>query len=388
MDGASGWPLPERGNRTCLELAHTPCLDGMASNGLLGRARTIPNGMEPGSAPACMSVIGYDPAVYYMGRSAIEARSIGVPVAGDEVTFRCNLVTVLKGRMVSHSAGHITTAEASALLTALNDKIGSETIRFFPGINYRNILRLSGAQATLKAVCTPPHDITDRAVAEYLPHGNGSELLLELMKKSEQLLADHPVNVERNKNGRLPATMVWLFWGSGSIPDMPPFRQVYGLSAALTSGVDLLRGLGMMAGMELLDIDGVTDGLDNDFAAQAAGALAALETHDLVVMHIEAPDEMGHRGSVEDKIRAIEMIDKEVLSRLVCSSREDLRIMVMPDHPTPIKLKTHSNEAVPFLIWGSGINGNCARRFTEKEAIAADILIDPGYKLMERFVRQ
>jgi 2,3-bisphosphoglycerate-independent phosphoglycerate mutase len=334
-----------------------------------------------------MSVLGYDPTVYYRGRSAIEARSVGVPIGPGEVTFRCNLVTIIEGRMVSHSAGHITTVEAEAIIDTLNEKLGAEAVRFFTGISYRHICKICGHEDTLGAICTPPHDITDRLVAEHLPQGEGSALLRELMKKSEQALTNHPVNIERKRVGKLPVTSIWLFWPSGRVPEMPSFRELHGLRASLTSGVDLLRGLAMMAGMEVLHIKGVTDNLDNDFAAQANGALESLESSDLAVMHIEAPDEMGHRGSADDKIKAIELIDSEIIGRLLAWKDGGLKVLVMPDHPTPIKLKTHCSEPVPFIIWGGDVKSNGATRFTESEAGRTGISVEPGYKLMDIFLR-
>jgi len=386
-DGASGWPLAERGDKTCLDLAVTPNLDRMAGQGYTGVALTIPPDMEPGSAPACMSVLGYDPTVYYRGRSAIEARSVGVPIGPGEVTFRCNLVTIIEGRMVSHSAGHISTGEAAAIIDTLNEKLGSKEVGFYTGISYRHICKIKGHEDTLGAICTPPHDITDRSVQEHLPHGEGSAFLCELMKKSESVLADHPVNIERRRLGKLPVTSIWLFWPSGRLPEMPSFQELHGLKAALTSGVDLLRGLAMMAGIEVLHISGVTDNLDNDFAAQAAGALESLKSGDLAVMHIEAPDEMGHRGSTDDKIKAIELIDREVISRLLDWKEGGLKVLVMPDHSTPIKLKTHCAEPVPFLIWGGGVRSNGATRFTEAEAGRTGISVEPGFRLMDIFLK-
>jgi len=387
-DGASGWPLEEKGNKSCLELAKTPNLDRMARQGYSGKALTIPHGMEPGSAPACMSVLGYDPSVYYRGRSAIEARSVGVSIGPRDVTFRCNLVTIIQGKMVSHSAGHISTSEATAIIDTLNEKLGSDEIKFFDGISYRHICRISGQEATAAAICTPPHDITDSRVKEYLPHGKGSELLRELMKNSETILDGHPVNLERKRQGKLPATSIWLFWPSVRVPEMPSFRELRGLRATLTSGVDLLRGLAIMAGIEVLHIDGVTDNLDNDFAAQAEGALASLESADLAGMHVEAPDEMGHRGSTDDKVKAIELIDREIIGRLLEWKGGQIRVLVMPDHPTPIKLKTHCAEPVPFLIWGAGVKSNGAARFTEAETARTSILVDPGYRLMDIFLKK
>lgn len=353
----------------------------------MGTSLTVPPGMEPGSAPACMSVMGYDPVIYYKGRSAIEARSMGVPIEQGEVAFRCNFVTVAEGKMASYSAGHITTEEAGKLIAALNEKLGSESLRFFPGVNYRHICKIKGREETLRAVCTPPHDISGKAIEAHLPEGESSEYLRELMQKSEAVLEKHPVNIARIKEGKQPATTIWLFWASGQIPGMPPFDKAYGMKAALTSGVDLLRGLGMMAGMEILHINGVNDQLDNDYDAQVNGALEALKKNDLVIVHVEAPDEMGHKGSIDEKIKAIEYIDDKVIGRLREKGGAGIKVLVMPDHPTPIEIKTHYAEPVPFLIWGGDVlpNGGC--RFTEKEAKKTGVAVDPGYRTMELFIK-
>src|SRR4030043_235658 len=289
IDGAAGWALPDRDGKTCLELADVPNLDAMAKEGVVGLVRTVPQGMEPSSACACMSVLGYDPKVYYRGRSGIEARSMGIPVADDEVVFRCNLVAVRDGKMWSYSSGHV----------------GSDEVHFYPGVRYRHICKIKGHDDTLLANCTPPHDIPDKPIAEFLPQGTGSDLLRDLMERSEVVLKEHPGNLERQARGDIPATMIWLFWGSGQILEMPPFKQVYGLGAAMTSGVDLLRGLAQMANMDVLDIPGVTDGPDNDYVAQADGALRALEKYGLVFIHIEPPDEAAHAGSIDDKVEAL-----------------------------------------------------------------------------------
>ena len=351
IDGASGLPLPERGDKTCLELAHTPNLDAMAQEGILGLVRTVPAGMEPSSACACISVLGYDPEAYYRGRSSIEARSMDIAIDAGEVVFRCNLVAIRDGKMWDYSAGHIGTGEARLLIAALEESLGDENIHFYPGVSYRHICKLKGKDDALLAACTPPHDIPNKTVAEFLPRGPGSDILRDLMARSEAVLRDHPVNVERRSRGDTPATSIWLFWGSGQATDMPAFEGVYGLRAAMTSGVDLLRGLARIVKMEVLDIPGVTDGLDNDYAAQAAGALEALRGHDLVVIHIEAPDEAAHAGSVDD-------------------------------HPTPIKTQTHSDEPVPFMLWGPGFSPNGARRFTEAEAESTGFFVEEGYKIM------
>ncbi len=387
IDGASGWPLTERGGETCLEMAHIPNLDRMAREGTLGLVRTVPEGMEPSSACACMSIMGYDPRVYYGGRSAIEAISMGIPITEGEVGFRCNLVSVRDGRMWDYSAGHISDTEAHALVDTLEESLGDDTIHFYPGVGYRHICKIKGHGDTLKATCTPPHDIPGELIDEYLPRGSGSGLLRDLMARSVDVLQGHPVNRARESRGEPPATMIWLFWGSGEIPELPRFREVYGLDAALTSGVDLLRGLAKMAGIENLDIAGVTAGLDNDYAAQATGALEALRTNDLVFIHIESPDEAGHAGDIDAKIEAIERIDQEVIGRLLSLEGGNLRILAMPDHSTPIEVRTHVSDPVPFMVWGAGIKAIGASAFGEAEARRVGGAVEYGYNIMRMLVQ-
>ncbi len=386
MDGAAGWPLKQYGGKTCLELAKTPNLDSLTKEGTLGLTINVPSGMEPSSAIACMSVIGYDPAVYYKGRAGIEAKSMGIFVGRGEVVFRCNLVTVQDGKMQDYSSGHISTAEAKEIIAALDKKLGSDRISFHPGVSYRHIVKIKNFEESLAAECTPPHDISGKTVAGFLPKGPGSELLLDLMKRSEAVLRDHPVNIARRSRGELPATTIWLFWGTGQIPDMPSFKKAYGLSGAMTSGVDLLRGLAQMASMDILEIKGVTDGPDNDYVAQLNGAVDALNQHDLAVVHIESPDEAGHSGLAEEKIKAIETIDREVLGRLRLQFKGELRLQIMPDHPTPVEIRTHCSDPVPFLLWGPGIKANGAKRFTETEAKKTGLFIDPGYNIMSKLI--
>nr|BEL01659.1 cofactor-independent phosphoglycerate mutase [Dehalococcoides mccartyi] len=385
-DGASGWGLKEQGGKTALELAHTPNLDKMARNGFMGLSANVPPGMEPSSACACMSLLGYDPEIYYKGRAAIEAVSMGVSVAPDEVVFRCNLVSIIDGKMASYSAGHISSQEASELLDAVSKQLGSERVKFYPGVNYRHLLKLKGMGNTANALCTPPHDISDREVSPYLPQGEGSLILNQLISSSQQILRDHPLNLHRQSQGKLPANSIWLFWGSGPIPPMPSFKKAYGLDAALTSGVDLLRGLGLMMDMKILELHGITDGLNNDFSGQMQGGLSALRDNDMAVIHVEAPDEAGHAGSLSDKVKAIELIDEFMVSKLL-SYPEDIRVLVMPDHPTPIKLKTHVAEPVPFLMWGKGFSANGVSRFTEKEALKTSIIFEKGCTLMQSFLK-
>jgi 2,3-bisphosphoglycerate-independent phosphoglycerate mutase len=307
---------------------------------------------------------------------------MGVEVGDNEAVFRCNLVGVQDGEMRSYSSGHITTEEARILIAALNENLGTDGVHFYPGVSYRHLCKIRGRQDTLNAVCTPPHDIPDKSIADYLPQGEGSEILRDLMARSGPLFKEHPVNLARKKRGDMPATMIWLFWGSGKIPEMPSFNDVYGISAAMTSGVDLLRGLARMVGMEVLEIPGVTDGLDNDYAAQAGGALRALEKYDLVSIHVEAPDEAAHAGSIDDKVKAIKRVDEEVVSRICSWNRDSIRVLVLPDHPTPITIQTHTDEPVLFMLWGSGFISNGAKRFTESEASARNLFIDEGHNIM------
>ncbi|MBE9470393.1 MAG: cofactor-independent phosphoglycerate mutase [Chloroflexi bacterium] len=387
IDGAAGWPLPEHGGKTSLELADTANLDAMAREGFVALARTVPPGMEPSSACACMSLLGYDPRVYYQGRGAIEARSMGIPIGDGEVVFRCNLITVRDGKMWSYSSGYISTEEARALIAGLNESLGNDEVLFYPGVSYRHICKIKGHEEALLAACTPPHDIPGKPIEEFLPQGPGSELLRDLMEHSEAVLRDHPVNMARTSRGDIPATTIWLFWGSGRIPDMPTFRQTYGIDAALTSGVDLLRGLARMTGMKTLSLPGVTDGLDNDYAAQAEGALEALKERDMVVIHVEAPDEAGHAGSVDDKVQAIQRVDKEMVSRIRSWDRDDIRVMIAPDHATPIEVQTHTEEPVPFMLWGPGFMANGAKRFTEAEAKSTGLFVEKGYNIISRLIK-
>jgi 2,3-bisphosphoglycerate-independent phosphoglycerate mutase len=331
-----------------------------------------------------MSVLGYDPVAYPVGRAAIEATSLGIPVDEGEVLFRCNLISVKDGKMHDYSAGHIRNEEAQRIINDLNNRLGSDSVVFFPGLNYRHILKIRGGSETLLAECTPPHDIPGRLVNEYRPKGQGSDFLNNLMKQSEDILRNHPVNIERNARGESTADTIWLFWGSDKAPEMLSFKESYGLTASVTSAVDVIRGLAMMLDIDILDIPGVTDGLDNDFSGQINGALQSLDKYDLAAVHIEAPDEEGHHGSVENKVEAIQRIDSEVISKLISWRNDNLRVLVMPDHPTPIEIRTHSSDPVPFLLWGEGFSSNGGSRFTEAEAVKTGLSIDPAYTIMKR----
>lgn len=386
LDGAAGWPVPELGGRTTLQQARTPNLDALARGGLVGLAQTVPPGAEPSSSAACTSILGYDPVADYVGRGAIEAASMGIELAEDEVALRLNLVTVEDGTMTSYAAGHITTEESRAVVMSLADSLDDETFRLYPGVAYRHILVVRAHPELLDCGYTPPHDISDKPVEGHLPNGPGSELLLDYMKRAHTLLPNIAINACRADSGNVPATDVWPFWPGVRPRGMVPFSTLRGLTAAMTSGVDLLNGLAVLTGVDRLDISGVTGGSDNDYAGQTEGALAALADHDLVVIHVESPDEEGHAGNVGGKLEAVEAIDREVLSR-VRACTEELRVLAMPDHPTPVELKTHVGEPVPFVLWGPGVVPNGAQSYSEAEASATGLLVDPGRGVMDLLLR-
>jgi len=382
LDGAAGWPLAELGSKTTLGYAQTPNLDALASIGMVGLAQTVPPGVEPSSSAACTSILGYDPVADYVGRGAIEAASLGVTLADDEIAMRLNLVNIIDGAMASYACGHIRTEESRAIVEDLAAALGDETFTFYPGTAYRHIMVIKGHPELLDLSYTPPHDISDQPVEGKGPSGEGSELLLDLMERAKGVLERSAMNQARAARGDLPATDIWPFWPGAAPAGLQPFSEVRGVRAALTSGVDLLNGLAVLFGIHRLTIPGVTDGSDNDYHAQIEGALEALYDHDLVIVHVEAPDEEGHGGDTEGKIAAIEAIDREIISVLRdCVGK--IRILAMPDHPTPIELKTHVAEPVPFVLAGPGIPVGTATAYTELAAAATGRVVDPGRGVMD-----
>jgi len=387
LDGAAGWPLSELGGRTTLQYASTPHLDSLAREGRVGLARTVPEGEEPSSAAACTSILGYDPAVDRVGRGAIEAASMGITLGPDQVALRVNTVTITGGVMTSYAAGHISTQESQAIVTDIATSLDDDTFTLYPGVAYRHILVVTGHPELLETSYTPPHDISDRAVAPHVMAGLGASLLLDYVERARPLLENSAINRCRSSEGQLPVTDLWPFWPGAAPKSIVPFAEKRGVSSAMTSGVDLLNGLAVLVGMERLDIAGVTGDSGNDYAGQTEGALAALADHDLVVIHVESPDEEGHAGDIEAKIAAIEAIDREVMSRVIAyAATEEVRVLAMPDHPTPIPIKTHVGEPVPFLIWGPGIARNGADGFNEVDADATGLLLDPGHKVMDELL--
>ncbi len=397
------WPHRDLGGKTCLQAAKTPNLDKLATLGEVGMVRTVPEGFPPGSDVANLTVMGYDPRKYYTGRSPLEAASIGVALEPADVAYRCNLVTLRitggknvrgggKGRqaiMEDFSAGHITTEEGRLLIEEIDSKLGSDRIRFYPGVSYRHLMVWKGGKDKIE--CTPPHDIQDKDIQDYLPRGEGDETINTLMEASSELLATHPVNKTRTENGKRPANSIWL-WGQGKRPSMPTFREKYGMEGAMISAVDLTKGIGIYAGFEVVNVPGATGWLDTNYLGKAEHALWALKTKDIVYVHVEAPDEAGHTGDMKNKIKAIEDFDELVVGNIMHGMKQfdEYRIMALPDHPTPIEIRTHSSDPVPFIIYDN-------KKEHKGEPVAYDELIGAradarifaeGHTLMDYFLKK
>ena len=418
IDGAAGWPAAAHGGRTSLEIAVTPNLDRLAREGRVGMVSNVPEGMEASSAIACMSVMGFDPCLYYAGRGPIEAAAMGIELEPGQVAMRCNLVTVMDGRMASYSAGNISSAESAELIAALQAGLGDGRSRFYPGVGFRHVLTVRDGEELLSTSFTPPHDIAGQAVDVSMPVGAGAAFALDLMERSKAILEGHTVNERRLARGKPPATQIWLFWPGMRPAQMPAFAGLYaGRKAALTSPVDLLRGLAVQTGVDFLDIPGVTDGPDNDYAGQMKTALAALAGHDVVFVHVESPDEAGHAGDAAGKVEAIEKVDALMVPQFLEAAApgapprqgpalgvgaggkaegwaapaggagpDGFRLLVLPDHPTPLEIRTHVAEPVPFIMWGAGFQANGASAYTEEAARATGFAVAPGHLLMSMFL--
>ncbi len=395
-DGMADYRVPELENMTPLESADKPWMDYLAKNGMVGMARTIPEGMPPGSDTANLSVLGYDPAVYYSGRSPLEAASLGIPLGDGDVTYRCNLVCLSEeadladATMLDYSSDEISTEEAVELIRFLQGHLQREKRELHAGISYRHCFVLREAETG--AELTPPHDISGKPVRDHLPRGAHSEELLELMRLSYRLLRDHPVNRARQARGLHPANCCW-FWGEGTRPKLTPFLEKYGVRGGVVCAVDLVKGLGVCAGMRVADVPGATGGMVTDYAAKCRAALQFLqEDCDLVYIHVEAPDECGHHGEPMKKVHAIEAIDREILGPLfhaLQATGEPYSILLMPDHPTPLALRTHTAEPVPFVLYRSDRNlFPSADRYAESYAMGTKLFIEQGHTLMQRLVDQ
>lgn len=378
------------GGLTSLQQARTPNLDALAARGTMGVAYTVPDGIEPSSSVACMSIVGYDPAANRIGRGAIEGAALGVDLKPGQLAMRFNLTSVADdGTLTSYNTGGIPTEESHKLVDELKAQLDDETFHLVKGVSFRHILVVTGIDELLHATYMAPHNITDKPVAPYRPSGPGTDRLLEYMDRADEILRASEVNAERVAKGELPANTSWAFWPGQRPGSMVPFRERYGTAAALSSGVDLLKGIALLTGIDYAEIDGVTDGYDNDYAAQAEGGIALFDDYDVVVLHVEAPDSAGHDGEAELKVDAIEAIDREIISRLAAWGEDhELRILAMPDHPTPVELKTHSEEPVPFVLAGPGISHNGGSEFCEEQAIATGLEIIPGHAVMEMLLSE
>ncbi len=393
-DGMADRPVDELAGMTPLEKASTPHMDLLAQNGLFGLARTVPEGMPPGSDTANLSVFGYDPKKWYTGRSPLEAVSMGIELSDTDVAYRCNFVTLSEAPsmedavMEDYSAGEITTEEARELVDFLNVRFHTARTHLFPGITYRHCLVHYDAETG--AVLTPPHDISGQPVREYLPQGQYSGLLGAIMEYSYEVLRSHPVIVRRAAEGRAPATAVWL-WGEGRKPSLPSFEELYGVRGSVISAVDLVQGIGLCAGLRVIRVPGATANYHTDFAAKGHAAIEALRGgDDFVYIHVEAPDECGHRHEVSEKIYSIEQIDHKIVGPVMeylqgCG--EDYAALLMPDHPTPLSLMTHTSDPVPFALVRKGDCGLEPRRFTEKQAAETGIFVNEAHTLMQRLLR-
>lgn len=386
-DGMADYPRPELDGRTPLEAASTPAMDEIAARGLLGTYYPIPDDLPPGSDIGNLSLFGYDPHATFTGRAPIEAARQGIPVADDQVAFRCNLVTLRDGIMASFTAGHIPTPEATQLIEALASALGDTTVAFHSGVSYRHLTILTAGEITVDDMvatsCTPPHDISDRLYEDHLPAGPAADYLRDLMARSQAVLASHAVNAARIASDNPPATSIWL-WGQGKKPTMTPYVDRFGLSGAVISAVDLVNGIGVCAGFEVIEVPGATGYLDTDYAGKVNAALGALERHALAYLHVEAPDEVSHEGSTDLKIQAIEDFDRQVVSPCLDSAiaRGDSRLLVAPDHVTAIETKTHAGGPVPFAACGPGISPAGATSYSEAAAAAANVVIPRGHLLL------
>ena len=390
-DGCADEPQDALGGKTPLAAANTPAMDEIAAAGVVGRANNVPAHLPPGSDVANLSLLGYDPVANFTGRAPLEAAAQGIELGPNDWAIRCNLVTVEDQIMRDFTADHISTEEATELLKTAQDELGDDNLEFVPGVSYRNLLLYRGdekpAPFSTETRTTPPHDLTDKTVADDFPRGPGSDLLSRLMSSSVGLFESHPVNEARRSAGRLPATNFWL-WGLGMTPKLPPFKEVYGKSGKMITAVDLLRGLAALIGWDRIEVPGATGYTDTDYAAKGRHAIKALPTTDIICVHVEAPDEASHEGDVAAKVQALEEIDAHIVRPLFRALQDqgDYRILVSPDHPTPLRTKTHSHGHVPFTIAGSGITTDGNSTYNDETADQSELAFDEGWKLMKYFL--
>ncbi len=388
-DGMADEPVEQLGGKTPLEAAQTPNMDFIVQNGFLARAKTIPDKFAPASDVANLSILGYDPAQYYSGRAPLEAAHLGIDLKSDDVAFRCNLITVADEKMADYSAGHISSKEAALLIHDLDKCLGDEKAHFFPGVSYRHLLvvKSGNIDELVRLKCVPPHDILNQPIAKFLPRGKGAKRIVELMEKSRVFLSPHEVNKVRVDLKENPANMIWL-WGQGQKSGMPLFKDKFGLSGAVISAVDLIKGIGKIIGLEVINVEGATGYYDTNYHGKAQAALKALERLDFVFVHVEATDEAGHNGDLRMKITSIERFDKMIVGAVLehFKNRKDYRILVAPDHATPVAQRKHTEDPVCVAMMGTGIEKNGFSVFSESEARKTKDLFE-GHRLMEVFFK-
>lgn len=394
-DGMADYPLPQLGNRTPLQCAKKPNIDYLAKNGEVGMVKTVPDGIPPGSDAANLSVMGYDPKQYYTGRSPLEAVSMGVNLTEEDLAFRCNLVTLSEEEdycskfMIDYSSDEITTNEAAQLIEEVNRHFGNDNISFHPGISYRHCMVWHNGPSGFRF--TPPHDILEKKITDYLPSGQHAGILLDMMLKSSSFLKDHPINKARALKGLRPANSIWL-WGEGKKPALPKFEDKYGIKGSVVSAVDLIKGIGICAGLKSVDVEGATGNIHTNFEGKAEAAIRELENgSDFVYVHVEAPDECGHRYELDNKVKSIELLDSRVVAPILKGLKQfdDYSVLVLPDHPTPLSLRTHTSEPVPYVLYRKGLEKpSGVSGYDELQAGGTEIYIDKGYTLMDRFLGQ
>ena len=392
-DGMSDYPIEELGNKTPLDVAKIQNMNEIAKSGIIGLVKTVPRGMKPASDVANLSILGYDPKTYYTGRGPLEAANIGVEIAEDEVAFRCNLITANNDLMADYSAGHIRDNESKILMEFLDHKLGGSKVRFYHGKSYRNLAVIKtrsrdDLKELMKTDCTPPHDISGEAIGRHMPKGKAAGLLIKLMEDSKALLEKHEINKVRVDLKENPANMIWL-WGQGTNPNMPSFKGIFGMDGAVISAVDLVNGIGRLTGLEIIDVPGATGYYDTNYQGKGEYAVGSLKKKDFIFVHVEAPDEAGHQGDAEAKKKAIEQVDKSIVGPVlqVLGQYESWRILVLPDHPTPVHGGAHSAEPVPFAMAGTQVGGVLQLGFTEANAAKAGLRIEKGCELMEYFLK-
>jgi 2,3-bisphosphoglycerate-independent phosphoglycerate mutase len=386
-DGAADNPIELFGGKTIFEASEKPNIDFIAMNGRQGLCQTVPPSLQPGSDVAMMAVLGYDPAKYYTGRAPIEAVAQEIDVAESDWIFRCNLVTTAGGKMIDHSSGHISSEEGKIFIEELNKTLGSEHVRFYPGVGYRHVMVVKGYDFP-DLQLQPPHDNIGIEIKKIMPRGKNADVLIDLIKKSENLLKDHKINLLRRNLKKNEATSIWL-WGHGKKARMEAFEKKYGLKGTAITAVDLVKGLANLIGFDFIKVEGATGYFDTNYRAKGLAAIDAIKKYDIVLVHVEATDEAGHAGKAEIKKRALEEIDKYIVGPVMAELKkyEHWRILVMPDHPTPVSTQGHTGDAVPFAMMGDGISGEVHLPLGEKNAAKTGIKIDNGYQLMEFFLK-